>query len=56
MVIETKPLAAEVRVKLNDNEKDAPKLYKISDLKILRVPKKSKSKSQDDDEAEIAEE
>ena len=56
VVIETKPLAAEVRVKLNDNEKDAPKLYKISDLKILRVPKKSKSKSQDDDEAEIAEE
>ena len=56
VVVETKPLAAEVRVKLNDNEKDAPKLYKISDLKILRVPKKSKSKSQDDDEAEIAEE
>ena len=56
IVVETKPLAAEVRVKLNDNEKDAPKLYKISDLKILRVPKKSKSKSQDDDETEIAEE
>ena len=56
IVVETKPLAAEVRVKLNDNEKDAPKLYKISDLKILRVPKKSKSKNQDDDDAEIVEE
>lgn len=48
-VIETKPLAGEVRVKLSDNEKDAPKLYKISDLKILKVPKKSKSKNQDDE-------
>ena len=56
VVVETKPLAAEVRVKLNDNEKDAPKLYKISDLKILRVPKKSKSKNQDDEDAEIVEE
>lgn len=55
VVIETKPLAAEVRVKLNDNEKDAPKLYKISELKILKVPKKAKSKNQDDDEAEIVE-
>ena len=34
-VVETKPLAAEIRVKINDNEKDAPKLYKIADVKVL---------------------
>ena len=49
-VIETKPLAAEVRVKLSDNEKDAPKLYSIKDIKILRTPKKSRSKKNDDEE------
>jgi cell fate regulator YaaT (PSP1 superfamily) len=49
-VIETKPLAAQVRVKLSDNEKDAPKLYAVKDVKILRVPKRSKQKKNDDDE------
>ncbi len=51
-VIEIKPLAAEVRVKLTENEKDAPKIYKVSDLKILKVPKKSKAKNDDDDVVE----
>ena len=49
-VIEQKPLAREVKVKLADNEKDAPKLYKVSDLKILKTPKRSKSRDGDDDE------
>ena len=55
-VVEMKPLAAEVRVKLSDNEKDAPKLYGIKDVKILRVPKKARSKKNDDDDSlDIAE-
>ena len=48
-VIEMKPLAQEIKVKLNDNEKDAPKIYKTKDVKILKVPKKSKVKAQDDE-------
>ena len=47
-VIETKPLAAQVRVKLSDNDKDAPKLYAVKDVKILRVPKRAKQKKNDE--------
>ena len=47
VVIETKPLASQIRVRLNDNEKDAPKLYSVSDVKILRVPKQKKSPKDD---------
>ena len=35
-VIEAKPLASQVRVKLTGNDKDAPKLYDCKDVKILR--------------------
>ena len=42
VVVETKPLAAEVRVKLNDNEKDTPKLYSVKDIRIIRIPKQKK--------------
>jgi cell fate regulator YaaT (PSP1 superfamily) len=55
VVIEMKPLAAEVRVKLNDNDKDAPKLYRISDVKVLRVPKKNKQSKAEDESDEIPE-
>ena len=48
VVIEMKPLAAEVRVKLGENEKDAPKLYKSKDVKILKMPGKQ-DKSNDND-------
>ena len=51
-VIETKPLAAEIRVKSNSNEKDVPKLYKVSDVKILRTPKKAKNQQNNEDEDE----
>ena len=54
-VIETKPLAGEVRVKLSDNEKDAPKLYRISDIKVLRVPKKNKQSKAEEESDEIPE-
>lgn len=49
-VVETKPLAAEIKVKLQDNEKDAPKLYKIRDVKILSMPGKRDSKSEEFEE------
>ena len=43
VVIEMKPLSSEIRVKLNDNEKDVPKLYNSKKVKVLkRVSKKSK--------------
>ena len=49
IVTETKPLAAEVRVKLNDNDKDAPKLYKCRDLKVIKLPGKSEKQQTEDE-------
>ena len=50
IVIETKPLAEEIKVKLDDNEKDAPKIYKSKDVKILKMPgKKDKSDDNSDE-------
>lgn len=54
VVTEIRPLAEEIRVRLNDNEKEAPKLYKCRDVKVLRVGK-GQPKNQDGD-AEAAEE
>ncbi len=51
-VVEIKPLAAEVRVKLNEKEKEAPKLYKCKDIKIIKTPKGQKK---DADEEKIEE-
>ena len=48
-VIEIKPLAREIKVKITDKEKDAVKNYKVSDVKILRTPKKNKSQESNDD-------
>lgn len=44
VIIETHPLRAEVKVKLNDNEKDAAKIYKVAELKVLSRPEKKKGK------------
>ena len=55
-VIEMKPLAGEVRVRLLENEKDAPRTYKVTDLKVLRTPKQKKGAKGDDDAEESAEE
>ena len=52
-VVETKPLLEEVKVKVGDGEKDAPKLYKCRDIKVLRSAKSAEPK---DDEAENVEE
>ena len=35
VVVDTKPLAKEIKVKLQDNDKDAPKTYKIADVKVI---------------------
>ena len=52
VVIETKPLAREIKVKLNDNEKDAPKIYKCDSVKVLSRPGKKSGKDEDDEEFE----
>ena len=49
VVIETKPLAAQVRVKLNDNDKDSAKLYNLSEIKVLSRPNRKHSKDADED-------
>ena len=49
-VIETKPLAEEIKVKISDNEKDIPKFYKCSDVKVLSRPQKKQSKPEDEEE------
>ena len=49
VVIENKPLAREVKVRLNDNDKDAPKIYKCSEVKVLSRPGKGAKAEKDDD-------
>lgn len=51
-VTEIKPLLGEIKVKIGDNEKEVAKLYKCSDVKILKMP----GKRQDDDESSEIEE
>ena len=50
VVIEIKPLCGEVRVKLNDNEKDQPKLYLCKDIKVLRYGKRQQNADEDEGE------
>ena len=50
VVVETKPLAAEIKVKLGENEKDAPKLYKCRDVRILKMPGRQNDKDDEDGE------
>ncbi len=51
-VTETKPLAGEIRVKLNDNEKDQPKLYRCRDVRVIRLGKRgNQEKSEGEDES-----
>lgn len=47
IVTEIKPLAEEVRVKLNDKDKEQPKLYPLSSVKVLKYGKRA---AKDDDE------
>ena len=50
VVIETKPLAKEIKVRLNDNEKETVKIFKCSDVKVLSRPNKNRDKEKDEDE------
>ena len=50
-VTDTRPLAGEVRVKLEGNDKDAPKIYKVRDIKVLRPGQRQKN--EDDDEGDV---
>ena len=50
VVIETKPLAKEIKVRFNDGEKDTVKVFKCSDVKVLSRPNKHKDKEKDEDE------
>ena len=51
-VIECKPLAAEIRVKLGDDDKAAPKLYKCAEVKVISRPNKRSQKVDEDSEIE----
>ena len=50
IVIETKPLAGQIKVKFNDNEKEAVKLFKCSEVKVLSRPGKRVNKESEDDD------
>ena len=51
-VVEVKPLSLEVRVKLLNNEKDAPKLYKSKDIRFTKGQGKRDNAEPEADEAE----
>ena len=53
-VTEIRPLAAEIKVRLDDKEKDAVKLYKCSDVRIIRTP--GKQEKDDSDKEDVTEE
>ncbi len=48
VVVETRPLAEEIKVKLTDNDKDVIKLFKISDVKVLSRPQRKQQKDDAD--------
>ena len=49
VVTEIKPLSEELRVKLNDNEKEQPKLYPLSAIKVLKYGKRAAHKDDESD-------
>ncbi|MBR2344114.1 MAG: stage 0 sporulation family protein [Clostridia bacterium] len=51
VVTETRPLAEEIKVKLQSGDKDQIKTFKCSEVKLLRSPKKNK-KDEDEDKAD----
>ena len=52
VVVETKPLAGEIKVRLNGDDKNAPKLYKCADVKVLSRPGKKGQKPEEDKNSE----
>lgn len=49
VVVETKPLAREIKVRLNDNEKESFKVFKCSEVKVLSRPGKQQNKEPDEE-------
>ena len=49
VVTEVKPLVGEIKVKLTGNDKDAPKLYKCNEVKVIKISKKVKDEENDED-------
>lgn len=50
VVVETKPLAREIKVRFTDGDKDTVKLFKCSEVKVLSRPGKQVDKEKDEDE------
>ena len=51
VVTETKPLAEEIKVRLNGTDKDTVRLYRSADVKVLRRGKRVESEGDEDDTA-----
>ena len=49
VVVETKPLLGEIKVKFHEKDKDTVKLFKVADVKVISRPEKHHTK-QDDEE------
>ena len=47
VVTELRPLAEEIKVKIEDKEKDAIKVYRAADVKVLKTPSKKKDQDKD---------
>ena len=47
-VIETKPLASEIKVKFTDNEKEVVKAYSCRDVRVIKSAKQKNIKDEDD--------
>ena len=50
VVIETKPLAREIKVKFSDGEKETAKMFKCSEVKVISRPGKHNDKEKDEDD------
>ncbi len=51
-VTEVRPLAEELKVRLEDKDKDAVKFFPAKDVKVLKLPKGKKSDDNEDESAE----
>ncbi|MBO5945215.1 MAG: hypothetical protein J6Q69_01275, partial [Clostridia bacterium] len=49
-VVETKPLLAEIKVKLGEGDKETVKLYKVRDVKVLKMPGRGEKAAHEDEE------
>ena len=51
VVVETKPLLGEIKVRFNEKDKETVKLFKIADVKVISRPEKHHSKQDDEETA-----